>query len=724
MKKFYQVCYGKPNNNWKSFNCSPDATTNVVSFFEKNAINNTPQNFDYSKLGENENLCEIVCFDRFIETSRTKYGMVDNFGRPMMFSNGFVFDAYDKWLENPNNILALSEDNFHFSIEETANIPDVPKYNSPFSMETAKSITKLNDDQIKMIMGCVNLSFASSINYPTYLVFSGTTEEKKALMFIIISLIPYSLRYQICISNANNFQYSMNKTFMIVDEIPESGQYIDVRTSSGNIELGIIEEDNKYPFLAALFEYGVNSYDRYCKELAEEANEIGLPYICDYDDLIYADLILRANFKSIQKKNDTELTKFLLDISAKVPIGNLTVDQFVSKLLKIYIERKIEPNEVLLNRIKVRNDKTECKDLQAEYKHLQMLALVNSGEEKTVDFLREEKSRNINAFEEWAKYIINSNGENCVNKYYSSEIANATSFQQIKDLWSERKELISDNSIDSETKERLHYIALNELFTKSNVKDSFNEIIEEYTQTYFEMFGEENEPLELQDSLFSAFWDKYVIDDFEFSDEYCVNLKEIKSINKKVYAPSFVEYLLRLQESIIFASKDNGPPERQMLEDEFRCFNDYTELTESLRNKLSEYVLSVFSNCQNKHLIFWYKLAKIRLKEDETYKAFDRMIDWHLDVLLVDYEFENSLDGSRIGEYINELIYIIEGSKWQLGYLDNCDSKDERYKLMKSRLSQLKSKQKQLKKEMKRSEKESDDEGSSGKKGFSFFKKK
>ena len=726
MKKFYQVCYGKPNNNWKSFNYSADATSNVISFYEKNAINNTPQNFDYSKLSGSECLCEIVCQDGLIETSRIKYGMVDNFGRPMMFSHGYVFISDDKWLENPNNVLAMSEENFHFTVEETTEIPSIPKYNTPFSIESAKSITKLSDNQLKKIMGCVNLSLSSATNFPLYFVYEGNIEEKKALMYLIFSLLPFPLRYQVSISTANNFQFSMNKTFMIIDYIPENGQYFDVCSGETNIDLEVLDEEGKYPFLEALFTYGIDRYDEYCRALDKKAQEIGLSYICDYDDLVYADIILHADFNSIDKKNDVELTKFLLEFSSKVPIGNLLVDEFIYNLLKIYIDRNIEPNEVLLNRIKIRNDKTESVNLEKAYKHLQMISLVNSGEDRTIEFLTEEKNRNVKAFDEWITYILNSNGQEYIDKYYVLEISKAYSFLQVKEIWNERRNYIDNSKIDSSAKLQLHQIALNQMYERIHEKDSFNLIIEEYSGTYFEMFNGEDDGLSLQNNLFTSFWEKFNVVNFEFDNYYCQNLKEVVKIDNKVYAPDYVEYLLQLQETVEFVKKDNLPSERQMLEDTFKKISNYQELLGDVLEKMRHYIVDSFSNEQNKHLVFWYKLASINLPSNEEYKAFDNMINWNLEVFLSDYAFEESLNSPRISEYIDKWIYIIEGTKYQPGYLDQYDSKDDHYRLVKSRLSSLKAKEKQLRKEQKKADKNSnnDSDNSTIKKAFSLFKRK
>lgn len=725
MKKFYQVCYGKPSNNWQIFNYSDDASSSAISFYEKNAVNNTPQNFDYSKLGESEYLCEIVCQDGFIETSRVKYGMVDNFGRPMMFSHGFVFNSEDGWLENPNNIVAISEDNFHFTVEETSNIPIIPKYNDPFTIESAKSITKLSNNQIKTLMGCVNLSLASSTNFSLYIVFKGTIEEKKALMYLIFSLLPYSLRYQICVSTSYNFKYSMNKSFMIIDEIPDDGQYFDLVSGNTNMDLEILDDESKYPFLKALFTYGIYRYSEYCSALNEEAKKMSLPYICDYDDLVYADIMLHTDFKSIEKKDNVDLTKFLLDFSSKVPLGNIIVDEFIYKLLKIYIERNIQPNEILINRIRVRNEKTKCDNLKKAYKHLQMIVLVNSGEEKTVQFLKEEKSRNIKAFSEWVTYILDSNGSKYIDKYYSLEISKADSFPKVISIWNERKNFINDSNIDKQFKFQLRKIASSEMSEHVFEKDSFNYIIEEYSRAYLEIFNKDDIGLSLQENLFNAFWEQFDISSFEFDNYYCTNLKEIVKINNSVYAPNYIEFLLKLQETIEFVRKNDFNDNFLMLEDAFSKLENYTEIQNEILQKLDKYVVKSFDKEQDKHIVFWYKLASIGLLSDARFKAFDKMIDWKLDVILSEEAFKESLDSPRIPEYINRWIYVIEGTKEKEGYLDQYDSKDDRFKLMKNRLSLLKSKEKQLKKEQKKLDKKSsnDSNDSLAKKAFPFFKR-
>ena len=46
--RFYQACYGKPDNvNWTLFNVSPDLPQHMRTFFEKVGIRIAPEYFIY-----------------------------------------------------------------------------------------------------------------------------------------------------------------------------------------------------------------------------------------------------------------------------------------------------------------------------------------------------------------------------------------------------------------------------------------------------------------------------------------------------------------------------------------------------------------------------------------------------------------------------------------------------------------------------------------------------
>ena len=49
--RFYQACYGKPDNvNWTLFNVSPDLPQHMRTFFEKVGNRNAPQNLSAQEL--------------------------------------------------------------------------------------------------------------------------------------------------------------------------------------------------------------------------------------------------------------------------------------------------------------------------------------------------------------------------------------------------------------------------------------------------------------------------------------------------------------------------------------------------------------------------------------------------------------------------------------------------------------------------------------------------
>lgn len=730
MNKFYQVCYGKPDKtNWSSFNMANDTPEEVVSFFERTANNNTPQNTDPKFIASREDLFEVVSQDGLTEISKIRYGTSDSFGRATMFAHGFVFNTPERILENPAELLSISNDNFKFTVEETSCIPSCLMMDEMIDINSAMNISNIDASKLQAVLAAINISLSSSTNYPVYIIYNGDERCKKALIFLILSLLPYTLRYKLSFSTANSFKNSMNKSVMILSEADKSEHFIDLENGETNFDLQVvIENKSRYPFYQLLEKNSFADYDKYCKSLLAVQEQLGFGYLCEYDDLLIANTLLKYQNcklagKKIQysKKTDDELVKFLFEFLSKAPLSNSLVDDFVAELLNEYADRNLIPNDILMKRIRYRTEKSNCIELNEIYKKLQMAVLVQNGEKETLKFLKEQRSKNNDYFEEWAKLIVKSNGEKYIDNFFEEFIGTSQRYDEIRDLFIECRTINANTKLSNNVKEKLFELTLKKMIRGQNVSNAFDEVIEIYCKTYFEIFGDDRESASLQNNLIREYWRNYNIKDFEFNEAYLNNVNYIKGND---FEPKVIKMFIAVYDLIEKSSEYDDHQTRQELEEFLVAVGREFDLSIDLRNKLSKTIIEKLNYQTRYHLVFWYNIALFNTLDNNESDAIKNIMKWKIKAFISEEKFKECIENSpRIDRvFLRHMLYVLEGSKHEDGYIDSVDYKSDEYYLIKDRISilskYLKAKEKEEKKKSK-----SEDVKSEKKKFGSFFKR-
>lgn len=700
--KFAQICYGKPNNRWESFNVGGAYSSEMIEFFTQCSTNNAGQEVPAEYLRHEKYLWEITASEKFTEVSKVKFGIIDGSGRAAIFSHGYVFNNEDRCLENPKDIISISDSNFKFSYEQTKEIPTQLFKDEDMDFDEAITISGINETTLLNMLFSVYISLNSLSNYPVYFIYNGDLRQIKALAYLIYSFLPYSLRYKISISNTNNLRLSTNKSFMFVNEAPSGEYFYDLITGETNINLEEVRSNRSlYPFIVALKKYSFNGFDDYCQQLDGIREKLGYPYICEYIELLNVDTVLsyldskKNGVNSFSKLEDLDLTKFLLEFSSKAPFSNDLVDEFIAELLIEYKDRGLVPNELLMNKIKFRNTKTKLDLYKNIYKQLQMAVLVESGEEATVSFLNDERERDTAAFNEWVEYIINSGGSKYIDKFFGLKIDTAKDLNSVLVFWKEVKSFNNNTVLAYTVKKKMQELALRNMVEAPNTSSAFHNVFLEYSKVYIDAFGKE--PVELISELVKLYWPQYNIDSFEFSQSYFTNIYELAEYNM----PLEVQVLCDLYEKVMLASTKDDNSSRDGIVSNLKLFNKIN-LGQKLRNKICEFIVREFEYQQHSHIVFWYEIAKFNAGQRALPKVTYYLVEWNIDVFMSDTYFSNALyDDDVTRDFIDEFIMSIEGERNLEGYIDIVPAKSEEYYLAKDRLNQLKKYLKALNKEEK-----------------------
>lgn len=203
--KFYQACFahvdtGNLSTGWQVVNTSANIMQSMVSFFENseksNDVSVNKKNADGSPL----KVTKIICDGKNIGLTQVKYGLSDKVGRACFFSHGYIANDSYEVLKTPENILNISDDNFHFSVEETQSIPEELKYTEARSEKDIMEKYGLNRDLCVNFVKCALFPLFSSAQTTVFVKTDGSREMAMDLLYIIYHSLPYSLRPRVTAS--------------------------------------------------------------------------------------------------------------------------------------------------------------------------------------------------------------------------------------------------------------------------------------------------------------------------------------------------------------------------------------------------------------------------------------------------------------------------------------------------------------------------------------------
>ena len=664
MSNIYQISYGKHegNWNWHSFNVDPSAPVALIPFMETEGNGCATDNYNY-KYWENEDgtFDDVILFMSYrgcFGQLRVRYGdeYRDPDGRSYMFVNAFVGLSNKGVLTDPNILVGISKENYHFTYEETQDFSSKPLYDEKFTFESALSEVGINKEQLEEIMACVYLAFNESRNYSTYFVLQSFSEIKyKALSFLILSLLPEQLRYNIIFSNADTRPSDTCQSFKIVKKAPTGVKYYCVNTGETNIKIENVDKYISYfPFYEKYKKYGYNSFCEYSKEIIECTGMLELPYSLSYGQLLMVskfDLGCEY-FQGLDKLDLIEYIRRLLSFNWN------TTDAFRSYLIELLeytkekdcvidsdIERKIYP---WIERINQQN----FNDL-----YDQLLAIKLQQLEKEKIFTELDSKGN---WYYWADLLYQRGAEKSIVEYIKNKIEKYDTIESVKDLiktiQKNKYSYVKEDTIAESLFTKLFHLYVNKLKENINIEGSFEKILSEYREfincadKIFNNVSDTN--------IISLFMKDYELDTFEFNSIYVGNIKTLvnhfentdKVLQYYIDAFEKTEYFInKEQENSDITKHEDVADNISYTECKDKQAFDYIEaiysmeryeIKENYIDKVYSFIVSRLKNQKGNDLKFWYQLTRkfyssenivkhlieTKLEVFNNYKTFEKCI--------------------------------------------------------------------------------------------------
>lgn len=693
--RFFQASYGKPDNiNWKLFNLSPGIPQDMCDFFEKVGTRNAPQNLNPQDMRDEAGnpllLREICSQDRIIGLTQVQYGEVDNTGRPKITAHGFLFSADDHVLRDPNEILSVSDENFTFGSQAT-NPVDSLQYEPRFTLASAMETAGLSENNLLKLMACVNISLVSQTDYPLFLLDCREEQRMKAVMYCIYMALPYSLRYLLSFSNANNFSRSLCKSISFVRQAPTGAYWYHLDNGETNVELEDIGQNpDQYPFLYRLREYGAAQFDTYCQQLQAKLDEMQLSWSQDYETLKMADVMLDG-LAFLQKKDDQKLTRFLFETVSYAPLQNQKVDDYLAQVLKIYAERGLVPNEILLKKLQVRALKTSSAAYGEIYRHMQASSLIQQGQSEVSAFLAQQSNENPEEFRKWCTYLEKfDNGHEMVGGYYTFRVSQSTSLDDLLETVREGHRYLDTKAFSEAILDKIQNFTRQAFTREFTGPDSCVEIQEACDHALSECFPQmSRQEIEgILCRLIDEYWDRFRFETFQFTSVKMTNYQTMASESHPTYQK--VERLIRFYEELMEAERNISAFPYQLADTLSELFDNQIftpRECDVLVPMIQKLVCTHLRARTNRDFVFWFNVADLTARDNSA--GMEQMLRWNLPVLTDDDCFESALQEQGFLQNLDLIIRLIGDGKNRTGLLGKLDPRSDEFKLMKRRQVRL-----------------------------------
>ncbi len=251
--KVFQCCYTNAvrrhgdtvSTGWQTVAVSPDIPREAYAACSKlQNANSSIQAVPKDESGDVLKLTEIYGDGACIYVLRTVYGLVDDKGRPNMFSHAYIFPLKDgpQAIEDPNIFLSLDGANFKDSEEAAESWDGRLTYLAPLTLDAAMERAGIDGEEYIKLLRCVYAQFSEKkAPKPLYVQYDGTAENMRAILYCVYYGLPYGIRRMLKIASCPSGG-DASKNLIFSRNAGEKGLYVDPATGENNILTGRVEK--------------------------------------------------------------------------------------------------------------------------------------------------------------------------------------------------------------------------------------------------------------------------------------------------------------------------------------------------------------------------------------------------------------------------------------------------------------------------------------------------
>ena len=372
MLHFDQICFTRisgtgSGDGWQSVNESPTIKGSAISAFTGMQNSNTvaPQ---FDTVDQQEQIVTELCpDDESVFYTRIKYNVgVDDKGRAIIFAHSFAF-RLDEFVRNFHDVLRLSNENFHYSVEQTAAIPNDLVLMEKVELKQCVSLLDLKPSIYTSLMRCIYYVLSGKVKTTLHIICDCKPETIYQYLVCIYSALPVSFRKKVSFSNYTPSSSAV-RTIVFDRQIKNRADfYFDPKTGNNNVLNELLNKKmNQYAFIDTVPQKVMDpafSPESFFAELDDELNKFanGQNITLDLYNVAYGLLKIEREGAS-KDENPQALLKRMYDLLC-VPILHPYIDQQIQYVYADIVERKVKMPPAMVERVGKRVESTSISDL-------------------------------------------------------------------------------------------------------------------------------------------------------------------------------------------------------------------------------------------------------------------------------------------------------------------------------------------------------------------------
>lgn len=395
--KIYKCTYLRVADNeawsgWKITGKSSDLPIDAQeSFFKYQSNNSNPlavnNLYDAAPI-----VWELICDGKYIFYSKLTYGFMDMARKPRetMRADSYIVSL----IENPNlsddiaTLFTNTDDGFVNRTKIETIYPNKVANNEPTDVlpesdiVTAFESVLLTSDEIDYnamllkyfnnkniltdLIKCIYWVLTDSSAITLNLIYKGSNDDKKNIIYLLINSLPICMRSQISFRTLS-IPEAMPTKLVFLETVDSKERYFDISTGANNIitEFKLASRLEKYDFITYPLNIGNKAdINEYFSKLDKCMSEFGVSGSLDLNLIKIAHEIVLDEMKEEHTEiTNSELLK-KLQTFLMLPLNNEKIDWYISKFLETILERKIELNESQQERLQAKLKVTNSEVLQ------------------------------------------------------------------------------------------------------------------------------------------------------------------------------------------------------------------------------------------------------------------------------------------------------------------------------------------------------------------------
>lgn len=282
MGHYYESCFSniektvgaKVSSGWDTLAVSDDLPSELYTICRELQSKNCEGLNKISEEVLQSGQWEIEVAQNHLFYNHTQYGLTDYHGRPNLFSHSLIFPEAKNLLANPNTFLTISSSTFAKN-QDDLDSKNGLIYDEQMTFDTALELCQLNLGTLEKLLAAVYERISSDMIFEPLYIDCSDDRQKKALLYLIYSSLPLSLRPLLSLSSVKTPKVT-TKQLVFDKEATKERYYFSLEAGAASIlddqvdfelpvflkyPLSLSEEDKQNYFL---------NIERACHEMGME----------------------------------------------------------------------------------------------------------------------------------------------------------------------------------------------------------------------------------------------------------------------------------------------------------------------------------------------------------------------------------------------------------------------------------------------------------------------